>query len=335
MTDRRISRLETDDFGMSVTIHLQKLVVYGDKVLGRPVTLKRIDVSKLAGGFVSGRVYRHDLVFGFGDDSSKTISVVQKYTHEAEVRVMQAISVLTTASAIPHVIDLYVVTSPSDQAGAPWFTTPFYEGKALTFDDTVPAGVIESLAQLHTHFSSRVTQFEGLDGLYRVDGPFFRRTFSNALDALEKLRAEQPYAIRADLHRRLQVASESPVFEAALDILPVTLVHGDVHPGNIIHSPGERPVLIDWGNARIAPAMLDLANVVDIDSVNWATYVRAWEGASGEALDHRMARLGYYWATAMVNLQYMPFAAGHTPENVPEMIVRTLNARDRILEYGV
>jgi hypothetical protein len=74
---------------------------------------------------------------------------------------------------------------------------------------------------------------------------------------------------------------------------------------------------------------------VEIDSGSWAAYLAAWESASGVALDATSARLGYYWATAIVNLQYLPFAAGHAPEKVPEMIRRTLNARDRLVEYGI
>jgi thiamine kinase-like enzyme len=74
-------------------------------------------------------------------------------------------------------------------------------------------------------------------------------------------------------------------------------------------------VLIDWGNALIAPPMLDLANLVEIDSENWETYLATWESASGEAMDPDRARLGYHWATVMVNLQYLPYCAGGWPES--------------------
>ena len=101
----------------------------------------------------------------------------------------------------------------------------------------------------------------------------------------------------------------------ALEKLPVTLTHGDVHPWNIIRLPDERSILIDWGGARIAPAMLDLANLVEIDSLNWAAYLSTWEAASGIAMDVGLARLRYHWATVMVNLQYLPFRAGQWPGN--------------------
>ena len=101
----------------------------------------------------------------------------------------------------------------------------------------------------------------------------------------------------------------------ALEKLRVTLTHGDVHPCNIIRLPDERSILIDWDGARIAPAMLDLANLVEIDSLNWAAYLSTWEAASGRAMDINLAYLSYYWATVVINLQYLPFGAGQWPGN--------------------
>jgi hypothetical protein len=40
-----------------------------------------------------------------------------------------------------------------------------------------------------------------------------------------------------------------------------------------------------------------------------------------------MARLNYYWATAMVNLQYLPFAAEFSQDNILGMIDRICDAR--------
>jgi hypothetical protein len=41
-----------------------------------------------------------------------------------------------------------------------------------------------------------------------------------------------------------------------------------------------------------------------------------------------LARLGYHWATVMVNLQYLPFAAGASPNNVSGMVERATRALD-------
>lgn len=80
----------------------------------------------------------------------------------------------------------------------------------------------------------------------RVDGP----TMMTAL-------ADQPgQAVRfgvllADLHRRLDVT-------AADGAAHVALVHGDLHPDNVLMSAGG-PVIIDWTNFRVGPRSLDLA----------------------------------------------------------------------------
>ena len=139
-----------------------------------------------------------------------------------------------------------------------------------------------------------------------------------------------PGGAQALLKGELEKIGQPSVFEQVLQRLPVTLVHGDVHPGNIIRSPEGESVLIDWGNARIAPAMLDLANVVTLGSDSWAAYFSTWEKAGGPPLDPAQIRREYDWAVAMVNLQYLPFAAAYRNENVPKMVERILDARDRL-----
>jgi len=43
--------------------------------------------------------------------------------------------------------------------------------------------------------------------------------------------------------------------------LPVTLVHGDAHPGNA-RGPGDAPVLLDWGDSTAGQPARDLAHLV-------------------------------------------------------------------------
>lgn len=69
---------------------------------------------------------------------------------------------------------------------------------------------------------------------------------------------------------------------------PVTLVHGDVHPGNI-SVEDQRARLVDWANARCGPAMLDVANICDLGSVNMIAYRRSFGAAGGRALDDHPA----------------------------------------------
>ena len=297
---------------MQITLNLRRLEEYARGVRGRPGELHTLRVSKLKGGYAAARVYRVDLEYRSTEGGSETIPVVQKYAGESEVHTMQALCEVPAAGAVPRLIDCARSKPASEEESVAWFVTPLYEGDHLTFEDEVPLTAIESLARVHAYFAPRIGQ---LDWLPSLDVEAFYRTFDRGLEALEAAQDRQPNALLARAYGQLNAVRESPVLLGALEKLPVTLTHGDVHPWNIIRLPDERSILIDWGGARIAPAMLDLANLVEIDSPNWEAYLSIWECASGEALDTGLARLGYHWATVMVNLQYLPFRAGQWPGN--------------------
>ncbi|HEV8220976.1 MAG TPA: phosphotransferase, partial [Streptosporangiaceae bacterium] len=79
-----------------------------------------------------------------------------------------------------------------------------------------------------------------------------------ATDSREPRR--QPPATVARARALLSRAATDPAVLAALASLTPTLLHGDVHPGNVLVT-GHRATLIDWGSSRVGPAMLDLANL--------------------------------------------------------------------------
>lgn len=57
-----------------------------------------------------------------------------------------------------------------------------------------------------------------------------------------------------------------------LSLLPVAVLHGDVHPGNVIvrwHAGGIEPVLIDWARARCGSPLEDVAS--------WLQTLGFWE----------------------------------------------------------
>jgi thiamine kinase-like enzyme len=315
---------------MHLVINIQKLEEHARQccnLTGRLCTLK---VTQLTGGFVTLGMYRLDLAFQLPDHRIETASYVQKFTTIGEVRIMQALADIPEAGAIPRVIDCGYQKASDDERYAHWFIIPFYNGVELTWDDDVPAIVMESLAQLHVHFRTRV---QSIDYLHIIDRAFFRRTFDNALEAVAKAQQEKSDSRYQEAFLQLTAARDNQQLYEVLASLPLTLAHGDVHPGNIIHEPGASTMLIDWGNARIAPAMLDIANMVELHSSNWATYITAWETASEEVMDLRMAQLGYHWATIMVNTQYLPYAIEYTsPENVEKMITKVINAQEKIAD---
>jgi aminoglycoside phosphotransferase (APT) family kinase protein len=88
-----------------------------------------------------------------------------------------------------------------------------------------------------------------------IDGPTFLETL-----AADPGSAGQVGRVLADLHRRLDDVPAPPglVRRDPGSDQPVRLLHGDLHPGNVIDSP-DGPVLIDWTNAAAGRRSLDVA----------------------------------------------------------------------------
>jgi aminoglycoside phosphotransferase (APT) family kinase protein len=314
---------------MDIPLHLHKVLAYARTKLGAEIELWELTTSRLDPGYVSEPPRRWDLIFRLPEGNLETISIVQKFTHAGEARVMAALGEIKLAEAIPEVIDYGVEKHAPEGKPKHWFITPFYEGCPLTFEDEMPVEVIRTLAQVHTRFAGQIEAFTSVEGIYRVDGAFFQQTFTNALESLEKLLSRQPDDNLQMAVDEMRSVSISPVFTAELSQLPITLTHGDVHAGNMI-STGQKTFLLDWGNARLAPAMLDVANMIDIDSPNWLVYLETWQEACGSPMNPSQAQRGYHWATAMVNLQYLPFATEHMPQLAPQMIAKVIEAHQQL-----
>jgi len=292
-------------------VPVDKLISYAQATLNSSAELQGYISAVLSGGYVAAGVYRHDLTFGLRDGTTRTLAVVQKFTAESELRVLQCVAEVAPSAAFPTLIDWGPVTAGGHAPATHWLITPFYEGTPLPVSGPMPIEIITSLARLHALAGQHTRQ---IDWLHRVDTGFFRRTFENALASLDgpAQRHGPDAAGYAEARRRLTWAASQAVLYETLEGLPMTLTHGDVHGGNIIQDQRGRAVLIDWGNARVAPAMLDVANMVQLDSKEWQVYLAARQ-VDGAALDEHTARAEYCWATAMVNLQYLPWVVEHTP----------------------
>jgi Phosphotransferase enzyme family len=58
--------------------------------------------------------------------------------------------------------------------------------------------------------------------------------------------------------------------------LPATLVHGDLHPGNV-RDDGAAPVVVDWGDAGVAHPAYDILRLTaDLPAAEAAPLLRAW-----------------------------------------------------------
>ena len=93
-------------------------------------------------------------------------------------------------------------------------------------------------------------------------------------------------AVRNDVH--------AVVEELAALGLPDTLVHGDLHPGNIAHD-GDSLVLYDWSDAAVSHPLLDLVHLShrlpdDEAGQARAAYAEVWRASYGDVdLDRALA----------------------------------------------
>jgi aminoglycoside phosphotransferase (APT) family kinase protein len=285
--------------------------------------IRTLKLSPLTGGYVAANVYRLDLEFSNAEDVTM-VSFVQKHTYSYEVHVMKLLAEQLKNEAIPLLIDHYIDDEHLHQNGASWFVSPFYDGHSLLFDDDMPLSVVKALASVHSFFGKHN---EALDTLTKVDTTFVSRLLSLVLSNLDEHKERLPESLIIELHQRLGKEDYAAILGEIFERLPKTLTHGDVHAGNIIRTTDDKYILFDWGNARFAPAMLDLANIIGKDSDEWRAYLADWQEITGEPLDAEVARMGYEWATAVVNLQYLPYAIGYLePDTVEEMLNKVTDA---------
>lgn len=97
-------------------------------------------------------------------------------------------------------------------------------------------------------------------------------------------------------------------------------------------APDQKTYLIDWGNARIGPAAIDLVNCIEsIDAPAWRSYWAQIAVITGTPPTGRALEIGYRAARAFINVQYLPFAIGRLGEDrALRMLRRALDAADSL-----
>lgn len=243
-----------------------------------------------------------------------------------EVRALKALAAASGAEALPAAVFAWPSSEKPSDSAANGFVSPFYPGPPLTFRDPIPEAVLVTLAHVHAQCSN----IEALEWTWSADAAHFEGTHANAMAALaasERFRTTTATPVL--LQERLARIGRSTRLREASDFLPRSLTHGDMHPGNIVLRADGSPVIIDWGNACIALPMLDLANIVAIDSPEWRTYLAAYRRAGG-TIDEATCRRAYWWARAITGLQYLPWIAEHTSDT-PRMIAQIEEAEERLL----
>jgi hypothetical protein len=69
---------------------------------------------------------------------------------------MEVLQEVSVAEAVPYVVDAVIdryFSAPAIRSN--WFIAPFYEGDALTFENEIPPGIIQSLARVHAYFAKK------------------------------------------------------------------------------------------------------------------------------------------------------------------------------------
>jgi hypothetical protein len=194
--------------------------------------------------------------------------------------------------------------------GDGWLVTALAPGSPLAWGDEVPASVFQSLAVLHARYHGGA----GLPAaIPRVTPAWWQALCREwAGPRLGEHATRHPLRTTARARALTNAAADAPAAFAVLARLTPTLVHGDVHPGNIIAGEGQA-TLIDWGSCRVGPAALDLANVVTAGSAEVARYARTWQQHAGRPLPGDAIEAGYRWAALQIHVQYLPWIAGQRP----------------------
>jgi hypothetical protein len=189
-----------------------------------------------------------------------------------------------------------------------WFLTPFYPGSAPQ-RRSMPDEVLSTLAKIHTHFAGAA--LEGVPGLdhawwrkllLEITVPQFERAMK------DPVRSDDLATVAGVLCRW----ADDRRIEEALSILPTTLVHRDMHDGNVLAGT-DGTTIVDWGNAGRGPAWIDLENIVARNDERHLGYVREWERLNGSQRDRKIDEIGWTWATVQVRAQYIgyPLSTGN------------------------
>ncbi|TDU89672.1 phosphotransferase family enzyme [Kribbella voronezhensis] len=266
------------------------------------------------GGRTSPRVERVTLRYSGG-----RAEVVAKRATPGEVMALRSLDV--DDPVFPELIDSGI------DSGGPWIVTPFESGGAIGWASEPPAAVYAALARLHLRHLGRTDELP--PEIPRVDDAFLRSAFTSyAPSCIARAARQAPHPVHARALDLLRRFTDDEGLRIGLQLLPPTLIHGDVYGDNVIASP-ESPKLIDWGSARIGPAMLDVTMASRQAGIT--TYRQTWKALTGTPMDEWESSISQAWATAVNNAIFIGAAAERSADLAELMLI---DAEDSIERLG-
>jgi aminoglycoside phosphotransferase (APT) family kinase protein len=189
------------------------------------------------------------------------------------------------------------------------------------------------LGQLHAHFATQAERLLACDFLLRFDANYFREWAARALAVV----AAQSAGLAAALSR---VVANYDRVACLLGLQPVTLVHNDLAPKNVIADRSTSPsriCFVDWEMAGVGCGLLDLVDLkygLDPASDEWmcAGYCEAVAGA-GLLPSSREALEGLFAACELHKTFYrLAFSQtwGVSTERVAQWVAEAQRLSDRV-----
>ncbi|HVX45935.1 MAG TPA: aminoglycoside phosphotransferase family protein [Mycobacteriales bacterium] len=215
-----------------------------------------------------------------------------KRTGPAEVVALRAAQRVPEASAVPR-----LVGSGRDGDGD-WIALPFYGNGPAADETDLPDNVVDSLAAVHAFF---------LDSGAPAEIPVRDADWWVAACAQHRL-GELDRAVLRPVVDTVRSWSTRRSIRTALDELPRTLLHGDVHRNNVVFD-GPIGRLVDWGGAAYGIPAFDLVTPGPPGSPAYERYAARWEALTGQSAAEPAWRRGYLAATAGTKISYLSFAA--------------------------
>lgn len=260
----------------------------------RPVSVRAH--AALPGGYASAGAFHLVL-----DVSGRECWAVLKRSTAAEIAALRALAV------VPGMDRPRLIAAGQDEVGH-WLLMPHYSGSPVDAAAVVPTEIWDTLGRVHAHWLRRRPR-----GIPVVNPAWWHAlTERRIVPALRRAGPGDLDPIFESGAHAVTKWARDPRLLAAMALLPKTLVHGDPHRGNLLWSghPGEGATVIDWGNAKVAPAGLDLAVLRAQGATPPESYLRRLDVARGSA-DARLLDVEHHWADVCANVVYLGFAADH------------------------